>query len=178
MASRSWTSLICLENCDWALAVSSLTPRFFASSLMDCVSAIRNGLASFSDWEKPTVAFLRSSFLPPYASTVQVLPSGAGEATCCAASAEDEEELPFDASSSDFAQEVAVKATAAARETTTGRARRRRRWVVRCMVTPIRATLKGHWGERDVQRPSGCFSLAGTVVRPAAQWFYIVGRRL
>ena len=53
--SMSWMSLICLDSCDCALVVSSfLTPILAASSLIDCVSAIRNGLASFSDWEKPT----------------------------------------------------------------------------------------------------------------------------
>ncbi|CAM5400771.1 hypothetical protein SCYAM73S_00545 [Streptomyces cyaneofuscatus] len=64
--SMSWMSLICLDSWDWALVVRSfLTPIFFASSLMDWVSAIRNGLASFSDWEKPTTAFFRSSFGAP-----------------------------------------------------------------------------------------------------------------
>lgn len=59
--SMSWMSLICLDSCDCALVVRSfLTPTFLASSLIDWVSAIRNGLASFSDWEKPTTAFLRS----------------------------------------------------------------------------------------------------------------------
>ncbi|SQA26200.1 Uncharacterised protein [Streptomyces griseus] len=62
----SWMSLICLDSWDWALVVRSfLTPIFAASSLMDWVSAIRNGLASFSDWEKPTTASLRSSFGAP-----------------------------------------------------------------------------------------------------------------
>ncbi len=65
LAMRSCTSLICLENCDWAFDVRSLTPRFWASALMDAVSAIRKGLASFSDWEKPTVADFRSTFAPP-----------------------------------------------------------------------------------------------------------------
>lgn len=64
--SMSWMSLICLGSCDCALVVSSFfTPILAASSLMDWVSAIRNGLASFSDWEKPTTAFFRSSFGAP-----------------------------------------------------------------------------------------------------------------
>src|SRR5215210_6467804 len=36
--------------------------RFFASSLMDCVSAMRNGLTSFSDCENPTTASLSLRF--------------------------------------------------------------------------------------------------------------------
>src|SRR5689334_1350638 len=70
-------SLICLDNCDWASVVSSfLTPILAASSLIDWVSAIRNGLASFSDCEKPTTAFFRSSLGAPYWSTVQLGPVG------------------------------------------------------------------------------------------------------
>lgn len=64
--SMSWMSLICLDSCDCAFVVSSfLTPILAASSLMDWVSAIRKGLASFSDWEKPTTASLRSSLGAP-----------------------------------------------------------------------------------------------------------------
>src|SRR5689334_15124402 len=75
--SMSWMSLICLDSCDWALVVSSfLTPSLAASSLIDWVSAMRNGLASFSDWEKPTMAFFRSSLGAPYWSTVHVGPLG------------------------------------------------------------------------------------------------------
>ena len=57
-------SLICLLSCDCALVVSSFAamPSLAASSLIDWVSAMRNGLASFSDWEKPTTAELRSTF--------------------------------------------------------------------------------------------------------------------
>ena len=40
-------------------------PSLAASSWMDWVSAMRNGLASFSDWEKPTIAFFRSIFGVP-----------------------------------------------------------------------------------------------------------------
>lgn len=59
-------SLICLGSWDWASVVSSfLTPSLAASSLIDLVSAIRNGLSSFSDCEKPTTAFFRSSFWAP-----------------------------------------------------------------------------------------------------------------
>src|SRR5829696_5280622 len=54
-------SEICLDACDWALVYRSfLTPRFFASLLMDSVSAMRNGLTSFSDCENPTTASLSS----------------------------------------------------------------------------------------------------------------------
>ena len=54
-------------------------PIFAASSLIDCVSAMRNGLASFSDWEKPTLAVLRSTLVPPNCSRVQVLAPGAAD---------------------------------------------------------------------------------------------------
>src|SRR5689334_22403970 len=75
--SMSWTSLICLDSCDWAFVVSSfLTPSLAASSLIDWVSAIRNGLASFSDWEKPTTASFRSSLVAPYCCSVQLGPVG------------------------------------------------------------------------------------------------------
>ena len=60
-----WMSEISLFRSDWALVVISLIPRLDASSLIDWVSAIRNGLASFSDWAKPTVTLLRSSFSTP-----------------------------------------------------------------------------------------------------------------
>ena len=52
-------SEISLLRSDSALVVRSLMPSFAASSLIDCVSAIRNGFASFSDWAKPTVAVLQ-----------------------------------------------------------------------------------------------------------------------
>src|SRR5215217_474237 len=64
MASTSWAimslmSEICLDACELALVyMSFLMPLFFASSLMDCVSAMRNGLTSFSDCENPTTASL------------------------------------------------------------------------------------------------------------------------
>ena len=69
-----WMSAISLLRSDCALVVMSLMPRLAASSLMDCVSVIRNGFASFSDWAKPTVIAVRSSFgTPPlYLSWVQV----------------------------------------------------------------------------------------------------------
>jgi len=37
-------------------------PSLAASSRIDCVSAMRNGLPSFSDWENPTTAVFRSTF--------------------------------------------------------------------------------------------------------------------
>ena len=83
-AIMPWMSAISLLRSDWALVVMSLMPRLAASSLMDCVSVIRNGLASFSDWAKPTVIVLRSSLgTPPlYFSSVQ--PSAPEVAwTCC-----------------------------------------------------------------------------------------------
>ena len=49
-------SEISLLRSEFALVVMRLMPRAAASSLMDWVSAIRNGLASFSDWAKPIVA--------------------------------------------------------------------------------------------------------------------------
>lgn len=58
---------------------------------------------------------------------VQVLLPGFGVTTFWPASAAAEGFLSPDASSSDLAQELAVRATAAAKATTTGRARRRER---------------------------------------------------
>ena len=79
----SWMSEICLLSWEFAFVVSSsLTPTLAASSLIDWVSAIRNGLASFSDWENPTTAFFRSIFSPPYCSSVQVGPLVSSCATC------------------------------------------------------------------------------------------------
>src|SRR4051812_14115367 len=76
------TSLICLLNSELALvAVRLVTPSLAASSLMDCVSVMRNGLASFSDWEKPTLAVLRSILVPPYWSIEQVGPAAEADAT-------------------------------------------------------------------------------------------------
>src|SRR4051794_12757353 len=77
-------SAISLLRSDCALVVISLIPRLAASSLMDCVSVIRNGFASFSDWANPTVTFLRSSLgTPPlYLSYVQP-PAPAVFWTCC-----------------------------------------------------------------------------------------------
>jgi hypothetical protein len=56
-----WMSAISLLRSDCAFVVISLIPRLAASSLMDSVSVIRKGFASFSDWAKPIVAFSRSS---------------------------------------------------------------------------------------------------------------------
>lgn len=56
-------SLICRLRSLWALVTSSLSvgmPSFAAWSRMDCVSAIRKGLASFSDCEKPITAVFGS----------------------------------------------------------------------------------------------------------------------
>ena len=64
-AIMPWMSAISLLRSDWALVVIRLMPRFAASSLIDSVSVIRNGLASFSDWAKPTVIVFRSSFGTP-----------------------------------------------------------------------------------------------------------------
>src|SRR4051812_10080262 len=67
-------SLICLFRSLCALVTSSLSsaiPSFAASSLMDWVSAVRNGLASFSDWEKPMTADFTSTFGYPVLSSVQ-----------------------------------------------------------------------------------------------------------
>src|SRR6185503_20929784 len=78
-------SEISLLRSDSALVVSSLIPSFAASSLIDWVSAIRNGLASFSDCAKPIVAVLRSSFGTPsplYLSNVQASPAAAVWTTC------------------------------------------------------------------------------------------------
>ena len=80
-----WMSEISLFRSDWALVVISLIPRLDASSLIDWVSAIRNGLASFSDWAKPTVAFLRSSFSTPPAYLSKVQPDPLCSWTCWAA---------------------------------------------------------------------------------------------
>src|SRR4051794_38398179 len=75
----SWMSEICLDSWEFAFVVSScFRPAFAASSLIDWVSAIRNGFASFSDWENPTTAFFRSIWLPPYWDNVQVEPLPAG----------------------------------------------------------------------------------------------------
>ena len=60
-----WMSAISLLRSDCALVVISLMPRFAASSLIDSVSVIRNGFASFSDCAKPTVTVFRSSFGTP-----------------------------------------------------------------------------------------------------------------
>src|SRR5688500_7673563 len=82
-----WMSAISLLRSDCALVVIRLMPRFAASALIDSVSVIRKGLASFSDWAKPTVMVPRSSFgTPPlYFSAVQVSPALAVAWTCCAA---------------------------------------------------------------------------------------------
>src|SRR5689334_1723242 len=98
-------------------------PSLAASSLMDCVSAIRNGLASFSDWEKPTLAVLRSIFVPPYWSMVQVAAPGAADCTTWAA-AEAGAAGVFDELSSDFAQALSMS-RAAPRVTVAGRTRPR-----------------------------------------------------
>ncbi len=60
-----WMSAISLLRSDWAFVVISLMPRLAASSLIDSVSVIRNGLASFSDCANPTVMVFRSSFGTP-----------------------------------------------------------------------------------------------------------------
>src|SRR5215211_9292049 len=53
----SLMSEICFDACELALVyTSSLMFRFLASLLMDSVSAMRNGLTSFSDCENPTTA--------------------------------------------------------------------------------------------------------------------------
>jgi hypothetical protein len=68
-----WMSAISLLRSDCALVVIRLMPLFAASALIDSVSVIRKGLASFSDWAKPTVMLPRSCFgTPPlYLSAVQ-----------------------------------------------------------------------------------------------------------
>ena len=78
-------SEISLFRSDSAFVVISLIPSLAASSLIDWVSAIRNGLASFSDWANPIVAVFRSSFgtpLPLYLSNVHVSPAAAVWTTC------------------------------------------------------------------------------------------------
>ena len=78
-------SEISLLRSDSAFVVISLTPSLAASSLIDWVSAIRNGLASFSDWANPMVAVFRSSFgtpLPLYLSNVHASPAAAVWTTC------------------------------------------------------------------------------------------------
>src|SRR4026209_1611147 len=73
-------SEISLFRSDSAFVVISLIPSFAASSLIDWVSAIRNGLASFSDWANPMVAVFRSSFGTPavlYWPNVQAAPAAA-----------------------------------------------------------------------------------------------------
>src|SRR4051794_20469927 len=98
------TSLICLLNCEFAFVVVRFAmPSLAASSLMDFVSAMRNGLASFSDWEKPTFAVLRSILVPPYWPRVQVAPPGAADATTWAP-APGAAPLVAVSPSSDFAQ--------------------------------------------------------------------------
>ena len=77
--------MISLLRSDSALVVMRLMPRAAASSLMDCVSAIRKGLASFSDCAKPIVAVARSMTstpVPPYAAGVQRSPSRTSWTTC------------------------------------------------------------------------------------------------
>src|SRR5829696_7579733 len=84
-ATIDWMSEISLFRSDWALVVISLTPRLDASSLIDWVSAIRNGLASFSDWANPMVAVFRSSLGTPaelYLSNVHASPAAAVWTTC------------------------------------------------------------------------------------------------
>src|ERR1700759_182467 len=116
------TSLICLLNWELALvAVRLVMPSLAASSLMDCVSVMRNGLASFSDWEKPTFAVFRSILLPPYWSIEQVGPAAEADATTWAppeAGAADVPELL----SSDLAQALTMS-RAAPRVTAAGRQR-------------------------------------------------------
>src|SRR3954471_8472280 len=79
-------SEISLLRSDSAFVVSSLMPSFVASSLIDWVSAIRNGFASFSDCAKPTVVVLRSSLgTPPlYAPNLHASPGTAVWTTCAA----------------------------------------------------------------------------------------------
>src|SRR6188508_24903 len=56
-------SEISLFRSDWALVTRRFVmPSLAASSLIDWVSAMRNGFASFSDWEKPTTAPFRSTW--------------------------------------------------------------------------------------------------------------------
>lgn len=112
-AMSCWTSLICLPNCDWALVLRSLdTPIFLASALIEPVSAMRKGLASFSDWEKPITALLGSNFSPPNLPSVQVGPAAAEDwTTCCWPSASWPPADP--ASSSDLAQPDTASVTAA-----------------------------------------------------------------
>ena len=73
-------SEISLFRSDSAFVVISLIPSFAASSLIDWVSAIRNGFASFSDWANPIVAVFRSSFGTPAAV---VLVEGARRTGVC-----------------------------------------------------------------------------------------------
>ena len=64
-----WMSEISLLRSDSALVTMRSMPRAAASSRIDWVSAMRNGLASRSDWAKPMVALLRSTAStpePPY----------------------------------------------------------------------------------------------------------------
>jgi hypothetical protein len=84
-------SEICFERVDWAFVLMNfLTPIFAASSVIDCVSAIRNGLSSFSDWEKPTIAFFRSIVAPLYWASEQVGGAVAGGRTRIGAPGEGE----------------------------------------------------------------------------------------
>ena len=74
-----WMSEISLLRSPCALVTMRfVTPRFAASSRIDCVSAVRNGFASFSDCAKPILAPFKSSTFatpsPAYLSDVQRSP--------------------------------------------------------------------------------------------------------
>ena len=120
-------SVICLDSWDWALVVSSVMPSFSASSLIDWVSAMRNGLASFSDWEKPTVLPLRSSSLAPYFFAVQVPPFSPGDLLRRGLRSRSSR-LPLLVPSSLFAQAPRVQARA--RPAPAARVRLRSVWVM------------------------------------------------
>src|SRR4051812_16108420 len=140
--TRSWTpwsirvltSVICLSNFESALVVFRLPagmPSLAASSLMDCVSAIRNGLASFSDCEKPIVAVFRSIFVPPNCVSVQLEPAAAADFVAWAAA--ELSAVGVLPASSDFAQPDISRA-AALRTARAGRQRPRRTIM---LVTPL-----------------------------------------
>ena len=88
--SIDWMSEISLLRSPCALVtIRFVMPRFAASSRIDCVSAVRNGLASFSDCAKPIFALFRSSTpatpSPAYFSNVQRSPDS--DSTFCDESA-------------------------------------------------------------------------------------------
>ena len=76
-APLSIMPLMSLFSCctlDCALVVSRCQPFSLAVSTCDLVEAMRNGLASFSDWAQPIVSLVKSILPMPRSEPLQIGP--------------------------------------------------------------------------------------------------------